>query len=56
MKMKVYELIKKLEEMNPDQIVLIDAEVKTAHLDYCDVPLIDVWQTAHFVTLFAAED
>jgi len=54
--MKVYELIKRLQEMNPDQEVLVDAEMKAAQLDYWDIPIVDVQQTPHTITLFAQED
>jgi len=54
--MKVYELIKSLKEMNPDQEVLVTAEMKAAHLNYWDIPIVDVQQTEKIVTLFIYED
>lgn len=53
--MTVKELIERLKEMNPNQEVVITAEFKTTHLNYWDVPIVDVQQTNKIVTLFIAD-
>lgn len=54
--MTVKKLIEKLQEMNPEQEVFVTAEMKAAHLNYWDIPIVDVQQTAKIVTLFISED